>query len=103
MVKVSVLYPNDEGKTFNMDYYVDTHVPMVKKLLGSYLKNAAVEHGIAGGAPGEKATYIAMGHLYFDQVEDFVASFNPNAGQILGDLPNFTDIAPTVQISEVRI
>src|SRR5437868_10307315 len=103
MVKVSVLYPNDEGKKFDMNYYCDNHVPMVMQLLGSSCVNGAVEQGIAGGTPGSKAIYIAMGHLYFDKVEDFVSSFNPNANTIMGDLPNFTDITPVVQVSEVKI
>jgi len=102
MVKVSVLYPNDEGKTFDMTYYCDKHVPMVRQLLGSSCINAGVEHGIAGGTPGSKATYIAMGHLYFDKVEDFVSSFTPHANTIMSDIPNYTDTTPIIQISEVK-
>lgn len=30
---------------------------------------------IAGGAPGEEATFIALGHLTFDSVEAFQNSF----------------------------
>ena len=33
-IKVSVLYPDGEGKTFDMDYYCNKHVPMVAGLLG---------------------------------------------------------------------
>ena len=102
MVKVSVLYPNEEGKTFDMSYYCDKHVPMVRQLLGASCTNAAVEHGIAGGTPGSKATYIAMGHLYFDKVDDFISSFTPHANTIMGDIPNFTDTTPVIQISEVK-
>ncbi|WP_250832127.1 EthD family reductase [Marinobacter sediminum] len=54
-----------------------------------------------GGAPGEAPTYIAMGHLYFDSVNDFEAAFGPHAKEILGDIPNFTNVQPTVQVSEV--
>lgn len=103
MVKVSVLYPNDEGKTFDMSYYCDKHVPMVRQLLGTFCTNAAVEQGIAGGTPGSKATYIAMGHLYFDKVDDFISSFTPHANTITGDIPNFTDTTPVIQISEVKL
>jgi uncharacterized protein (TIGR02118 family) len=102
MVKVSVLYPNEEGKTFDMTYYCNKHVPMVRQLLGSSCVNASVEQGIAGGTPGSKATYIAMGHLYFDKVEDFVSSFTPHANSIMADIPNYTDTTPIIQISEVK-
>ena len=34
MTKVSVMYPNGEGKTFDMDYYTNTHLALVGSLLG---------------------------------------------------------------------
>jgi uncharacterized protein (TIGR02118 family) len=44
-----------------------------------------------------------MGHLYFDSATDFQAAFGPHADAIMADIPNYTDIQPTIQISEVRI
>lgn len=101
MTKVSVLYPNGEDKTFDMDYYCNTHIPLVKELLGDALKDAAVEKGLAGGAPGSPAPFAGMGTMYFDTVEDFGKAFGPHAEKIMSDLPNFTNIEPVVQISEV--
>jgi uncharacterized protein (TIGR02118 family) len=103
MIKISVFYPNDEGKTFNMEYYCNKHIPMVKEKLGAQCKGVAVEKGLAGGAPGSRATYVAMGHLYLDSVEAFQAAFGPHAEAIMGDVPNYTDIQPAIQISEVKI
>jgi len=103
MIKVSVLYPNGEGKSFDMDYYCNTHVPMVGALLGDAVKGATVEKGLGGGATDSPATYTAMGNLYFNSMEEFGSSFGPNADKIMADLPNFTNIEPTVQISEVMI
>lgn len=103
MIKVSVLYANGEGKSFNIDYYCNTHVPMVGELLGDALKAATVEKGLGGGAPNSPATYAAMGNMYFNSMEEFGNSFGPNADKIMSDLPNFTNIEPTIQISEVMI
>ncbi len=103
MIKVSVLYPNGEGKTFDIDYYCNKHVPMVAGLLGDSVKGATVEKGLGGGAPDSPATYAAMGNLYFSSMEEFGSSFGPNAAEIMADLPNFTNIEPTIQISEVMI
>ncbi|WP_461516828.1 EthD family reductase [Porticoccus sp.] len=103
MIKVSVMYPNSSEATFDIDYYCNTHVPMVVSLLGDALKGGAVDHGLAGGAPGEAPAFIAMGHLTFDSVESFQQSFGPHAAEILGDLPNFTNVQPQIQISEIRI
>jgi uncharacterized protein (TIGR02118 family) len=103
MIKVSVLYPNEEGKKFDMDYYCNSHIPMVQEKLGAALKGGAVEQGLSGAEPGSPATYVAMGHLLFDSVEAFQSAFGPHAEAIMADIPNYTDIQPTLQISEVKM
>jgi uncharacterized protein (TIGR02118 family) len=103
MITVSVLYPNEAGKKFNMDYYCNEHIPMVQRKLGSACKRVAVEHGLAGETPGAPAAFIVICHLYFDSVEAFQTAFGPHAEAITGDIPNYTDIQPTIQISEVKI
>jgi uncharacterized protein (TIGR02118 family) len=101
MTKVSVMYANGDNKTFNMDYYCNTHLPMVTELLGDALKGASVEKGLGSVAPGSTAPFASVGIMYFDSVEDFGNTFGPHAAKIMGDLPNFTNIEPIVQISEV--
>ena len=75
MIKVSVIYPNGEGKTFDMDYYTTKHLPFVGGLLGASLKGATVEKGLGGGAPKSPAPYAAMGNMYFDTLEAFQKAF----------------------------
>ena len=103
MIKVSVFYANEEGKKFDMDYYLNSHIPMVQEKLGDTLKGGAVDQGLGGAEPGSPATYLAMAHLLFDSVEAFQSAFGPHAEAIMADIPNFTDIQPTIQISEVKI
>lgn len=103
MIKVSVMYPNGPDRTFDMDYYLDSHVPMVAEKLGAAVKGASVDQGLGGPEPGSTPAYLAMGHLLFESVEVFQESFGPHAPQILGDIPNFTNAQPTIQISEVKI
>lgn len=101
MIKVSVMYPNSPDATFDIDYYCNKHVPMAVELLGEALKGGAIDSGLAGGAPGEPPAFIAMGHLTFESVESFQEAFEPKAEEILADLPNFTNIQPQIQISEI--
>ena len=103
MIKVSVLYANGDNKNFDMEYYVQKHIPLVKELMGNKLKGATVEKGISSAAPGSTAPFAGMGNMYFDSMEDFGSAFGPNAQRIMGDLPNFTNIEPDIQISEVVI
>jgi uncharacterized protein (TIGR02118 family) len=101
MIKVTILYPNGDGKKFDMDYYANKHMPMVASLLGDSLKMFEIDKGIAGRTPDEPIPYLAIGYLYFDKLSAFRNSFGPNAEKIRKDIPNYTNIQPVVQISEV--
>ena len=102
MIKVSVFYPHSDGTSFDMDYYCNSHMPMVREKLGDVCKNVAIDGGLGGSEPDSPPTYVAMGHLYFDSVEDFQSSFGPHAEAIMGDIPNYTDIEPVIQVSQVH-
>lgn len=101
MIKVSILYPAKDGARFDMDYYCNTHMPLVASKLGAALEGMAIDRGLAGGAPDTPPEFVAMGHLYFESVEEFQTAFAQSAEAILADIPNYTDIEPIVQISEV--
>ena len=66
-------------------------------------KSYTVDKGLAGGAPGAPATYVGMCHIFSDSVEAFQAGMAKHGKEILGDIPNYTDIAPVIQISEVVV
>ena len=103
MIKVSVFYPNQEGARFDIDYYCDRHMPLVQSRIGTACKGIAVEHGLAGATPGSKPQFLAMGHIYFDSVTAFQTAFAAHSAEFLADVPNYTDIQPNIQISEVVI
>ena len=103
MIKVSVFYPNKTDNTFDMNYYCDLHIPLVQRLLGSALKGVAVEQGLGGAAPGSPATYVAMGHLLFDSTDAFQRAFGAHVQAIMSDIPNYTNIEPIIQVSEVKL
>ena len=103
MIKVSVMYANTPGVRFDHAYYRDRHMPMVKARMGEACKHYTVDKGMAGGAPGTPATYVAMCHIYCDSAASFQAGFGPHAAEIMADIANYTDVAPVVQISEVVV
>jgi uncharacterized protein (TIGR02118 family) len=103
MIKVSVFYPSGGGNTFDMNYYLNRHIPMVLAKLGTACKGAAVEQGLGGATPGSLPAFSAMGHLYFDSVEAFQAAFGPHAGEIMGDISNYSNVQPTIQVSDVKL
>jgi uncharacterized protein (TIGR02118 family) len=103
MIKISVMYPNTPGAKFDHEYYRDKHMPLVKNRMGESCKFYTVDKGLAGGTPGSAATYVGIGHLFCDSVESFQAGFGPHAEEIMGDIPNYTNVAPLIQISEVVV
>ena len=103
MIKVSVLYPNREGRKFDTAYYLNHHIPMVRQLLGSALAGVAVEQGISGEEPGSPAPYVTTCHLLFDSVQAYQTSFGPHAQEIAEDIPKYTDSEPLIQIGEAKL
>jgi uncharacterized protein (TIGR02118 family) len=103
MIKVSVMYPNTPGARFDHEYYRDKHMPLVKERMDGACKYYTVDKGLAGGAPGAPATYVGMCHIFCDSIEAFQAGFGPHAKEIMADIPNYTDQAPVIQISEVVV
>ncbi len=101
MIKVTILYPNGDGKTFDMDYYSNKHMPMVANVLGESLKVFKIDKGISGRSPDESIPYLAIGYLYFDTLSAYQNVFGPNAEKIVGDIPNYTNTQPIIQISEI--
>ena len=102
MIRVSVLYPNGDGNTFDHEYFLDTHMPLVADRCGEALRQWQVDKGVAGGEADAPPAYLAMAHLTFDSVDAYNGSFGPHADEILGDIPHYTNATPVIQVSEVR-
>jgi len=103
MVRVSIFYPSKPGSRFDVDYYLETHMPLAIGLLGAAVKAVSVEIGIVGGLPETLPPFTAICVFTCDSIEAFTSAFLPNADVLQGDIPNYTDIAPVIQMSEIRL
>jgi uncharacterized protein (TIGR02118 family) len=101
LIKVSIMYPFAEGKTFNMEYYETKHMPMVAKFLGSNLVKYTIEKGVASGLPNTPLPYMAVGSFYVKSLADYQAAIAPNIKAIRSDFANYTNVAPVILVSEV--
>jgi len=80
------------------------HMPMVmERLKGSGMLRYEVDKGLAGGGPGAPAPFVAACHLYFNAATDFQKGIAAHGTEIMGDIPNYTDISPQIQISEIVV
>ena len=101
LIKVSVMYPFAEGKTFDMEYYETKHMPMVAGFLGLNLVKYTIEKGVAGGIPNMQLPFIAIGSFYVKDLNAYKTAIEPNRDAIRSDFPNYTNITPVILISEV--
>jgi uncharacterized protein (TIGR02118 family) len=107
MIKVSICYPCvpdatfGPGGTFDLEYYIKKHYPLCMEKFGDALKGWSVDKGVSGFTVGEPPTYLIIGHVWFESLEAFRAAFAVAGEALLADIPNYTKIAPTIQINEV--
>lgn len=102
MVRITILYPNKAGSRFDVEYYLNTHMPMSARLLGAAVKAITVEIGRPRPG-GEEAPFAAICGFACETVEDFMGAFAPVAAELQGDIPKYTDIDPVIQFSDIRI
>jgi uncharacterized protein (TIGR02118 family) len=76
-------------------------ISVQQRLGGLGLLRWEVDKGLAGGAPGAPAPFACIGHLYFNTVDEFQAAMKAHGKELVADVPNFTNIQPQFQISEV--
>jgi uncharacterized protein (TIGR02118 family) len=101
MFRVSVMYPNDAGAEFDHDYYNNTHMKMVEEHMKPFgLIKSETDKGVSGGGD-QPAPYIGVGQLYFESLDGYDKAIAAHGALLRGDIPNFTNVMPIRQISEI--
>jgi len=93
MTTIFVTYTGDANTRFDREYYVSTHLPLVRDAWGPL---GLV--GIDGFFPtGYEAGVIAIAVLQFrDEAAVQAALASPRTPEVLGDVPKFSDVSPTL-------
>ncbi len=100
-ITITVMYPNDPGSKFDMDYYLGTHVPLVGKHWSDKgLNGVKLIKGMATPDPDTPPPYQVVATLDFDSLEAFQGAVAAAGAEVMGDIPNFTDVSPIIQISD---
>ena len=103
MVKVSIFYPTGPDSHFDVDFYLNTHMPLAIGLLGSAVKAVSVEIGMLGGTRDQLPPFTAICGFTCESAQAFTDAFLPNADVLQSDIPKYTNIAPVIQVSEIRL
>ncbi len=99
MIIVSVMY--EKAERFDEDYYLNSHMPLVRDRWKAELTGTRVLKGTP--APdGTPPPFIIIAELSFATMGDVQQAIGgAHAAEIFGDVPNFTDAKPKQMISEV--
>lgn len=100
MFVVSVMYPKEAGSTFDHGYYMQKHIPLVRARWSPMgLKEAQVLRAV-GTPDGTPPKIEAIALLGFGSRQEFEQAVAAHGKEILGDIPNFTNVQPALQFNE---
>jgi uncharacterized protein (TIGR02118 family) len=100
-ITVCVLYPMNTAGRFDLEYYMAKHIPMVQ---ARWQPLGLTGFQILRGTPGPDGVVPAfrlIALVSFTSMAAFKTASAQHAAEIFGDIPNFTDAKPVVQISEM--
>jgi uncharacterized protein (TIGR02118 family) len=99
MIRISAVYPNDPGSHFDAAYYRQQHEPFAKGILTPHgLLELRTTTGIAN-LDGTPPAYWAISELIFASRAHFDTAMAACGEAIFADIPNYTSVAPVLQIS----
>ena len=102
MVRLIVLYPNKPGAKFDLKYYIETHLKLVREKLKPFgLVRIDVDKGVSGSTADAPALFVVMAMLLFNSIGDLEKGLGAHGKELRADIPNFTDIKPERQVNEV--
>ncbi len=98
MFCVTVIYSQKDGGTFNFDYYTKKHVPLVCRLVD--VVKVEVRKG-AASLDGSAPSFVCICSHWINSPQEFQAAMAKHGAEIMGDIPNFTNMQPILQLDEV--
>lgn len=102
MARIMILYPNTPDARFDMDYYKNNHIALVRSSLGDAVERLSVHKGL-GGPGGAPAAFLVSAAIEFRDMKSLAAAIAQHGAKISQDVPNFTTIVPIMQIEETII
>ena len=102
MIRLAALYPNKAGARFDLKYYTETHMKLAGEKLKLFgLLRIEVDKGVSGLNADAPAPFLVVGTLVFKSLEDLQKGLAAHGEELMADIPNYTDIQPEIQISEI--
>jgi len=101
VIRITVSYPNSEGRRFDHAYYQAKHRQLLLDRLTAHgLQRVEMDRALTDGSGGKPAV-VACAHMIFADLAGFQAGMAAHGREIMGDVAKYTDITPGVLISEM--
>jgi len=97
---ITVLYPNPEGVRFDFDYYRTNHATLILRLYGKGITRYELRKGLSG-PDGGRPPYVATVNFWIGDERAFEEAQAKHTQALIADVPNFTNVQPTIQFDEV--
>lgn len=99
MIKITITYALGINDWFDMDYYVNHHVPLSQSIFLEVLKGMTIDY-----ITDEKGQITQVtGALYVENEDDFYKKFIPAKEALTEDTVLYTNSKSTFQISEIKL
>ena len=95
---LQVLYPVGDGISFDHDYYLNTHLPLVGEHMGEHLAGASASKGLAGGPDLPTGFHVIATLTFADQ--GAMDAGMAKSGPVVADIANFYNGAPQMMIGQ---
>ena len=94
-----ILYPFEEGGTWDADYYRDHHMTLIMDLYGT---EAIRRFEVRKPAPVPEGNPLLMGsvNFYIEDQAAFDAAGAEHTETLVADVPNFSSVLPMVIVTE---
>lgn len=96
---LQVLYPTDNGTTFDHEYYATKHMEVVGEAIGAHIESTVITKAHSG-APGAPAGFHVIATILFADQAALDAAL-AEIGPAVEDIANFYSGEPMMLIGEV--
>jgi len=102
MVRIAAIYPCTGGDRFDMDYYLNIHLPVVCLKFAPYgLSKIEVDKPLESPG-GSSSPFYAIGYLYFPSLQHFQQAYAAVGAEVTADWTKYTDVKPLIQVGDVK-
>jgi uncharacterized protein (TIGR02118 family) len=93
-VKIHICYENTPSSTFDEDYFLNKHIPLVTSAFTPHGLSSIEVKILQPGLQGEEPPYKAITELAFENRQTLESCLKAAGREVTMDVKNYTDIRP---------